>query len=459
MRRTWLTCVLGLALLPACNLAAPEELLRNLLGLVQPPARDDTLPLRYWLYRQRLTERFMRTGSTAAGYSLPATRIRPSGLHWSDATVHLGWYMGVLATEHYLIRSGRLIALPGLPNAGVTEPFSALANVERELYFALVALDRLDRTGEAAFATPTNCSGAAFDVPGFFIRDDVPIDFLVNGAQTYYSDYSAPFQKHLIPGVIEDYLVDVYVIYNKEMSQDQIYHLLIGLALTKRYMQGVVVENAPLALYAELLAERLVQRMSADGWRLNNPACFKNVQRGEDARIFSYGTALALARITDGRVRIDRDAQASAWYGLAPHGAVGGIGGALVENTSYPDNLHMIMAIAAVGRGWDRSTLAHLNLLAGTYDWDIYPLLYQALHGDAPDWPLHEPWLRARVLPVLNSAPWTGPASFVSVSGWRSDHRFLRPTSAQEQTPEDTPTEYNGLDFMLLHNLSIIAKL
>lgn len=430
-----------------------------LASLINPPRADGTLPLRYWLVRSRLTQRFLRTGSAAPGYGLPAERIRnPSGLAWSDATIHLGWYMAVLATEHYLIREGRLPVIPGAPVGTVVEPFSALGNTQSELYFALAALERLDQRGEAAFASPLPCGASGLDWPGFFIRDDVAANFSVAGVPVFTSDFSAPFQKTLVPGV-ENFLVDANIIYNKEMSQDQVYHLLFGLAFVRKYMSGVVAGNVDLGWWAEVLAKRLVDKMSHDRWRISNPACAKRVNRGEDARAFAYGASRAVRALSFGRVNIQTGIDASLWWALIPFADAGLVGGPLVEDTAYVDNLHMLMTLAAVGRSWDDFTAARLVAYAGIYDWYAYPLAHVALHGEPVEWMFYEPVLRERVFGMLNESPWEGPTSFGSARGWRSTHRFLRSRSLQERTPEDLPTEYNGLDFLLLHNLSIITKL
>ncbi len=248
----------------------------------------------------------------------------------------------------------------------------------------------------------------------------MPASFSVNGVALFRSDFSAPFLQTIVPGGPPNYLVDANIVYDKEMSQDQVYHLLFGLAFVRKYMSGVVAGNVDLGWWAEALAVRLVTKLADDRWRISNPACAKRVTRGEDAGL---------------------------------------VGGPLLEDTSYTDNLHMLMALAAVSRGWRDITAARLVAYAGIYDWYAYPLAFRALHGESPDWPLYEPLLRERVITMLNDSPWEGPTSYGTVPGWRSTHRFLRGRSLQERTPEDLPTDYNGLDFLLFYNLMLIAEL
>lgn len=453
-------CFVSLAVFSFCECNPLLLDLENLEDFIEEENRDKDLPLVYWIYRRRLIHRFLLADSDAPGRSLPAARLLHSGgLEWRDATLYLGWYIGVLATEHALLRQGRIPPLPGFPQSQVNDLFSALEQTERELLRALKALDRLDRTAESSFEFLALCSGSNFDSPGFFIRDDVPLDLKVDNQSVYYSDFSAPFRDSILSGSgIADYLLEPNVVFNNEMSQDQVYHLLMGLALARHFMEGVQYENINFAVYSEILAERIVQKISGDKWLIENPACFKLVERGYDARVYSFGVTRALFHITRGRVNIDRNEQASVWFSLIPAGTIltglgpfGGIG-------SMPDNLHMAMVIAAIGNGWGQATLSSLVGYSAAHDWFVYPLLHRALHDPPIEWIIHKRNLRSRVIPMLNDAPWEGPSSF-GRGGWRSDHRFKQVRSQQRGMRADVPTEYNGLDFMLLYNLSILTDL
>lgn len=96
----------------------------------------------YWQMRQRLLDKFIRVGD-CRGCSLPATLYDyipgDNGhryLSWHDKTPgQLGWYNAMLANENYLLR---------LNNASEAK---MQQNCE-ELFFALKAIDRLDKYGE-----------------------------------------------------------------------------------------------------------------------------------------------------------------------------------------------------------------------------------------------------------------------------------------------------------------------
>ncbi|MGI8893151.1 MAG: hypothetical protein ACR2GN_06790 [Bacteroidia bacterium] len=59
---------------------------------------------KYENYRTRLLQEFMIDVGPAAGMSIPASiRDTVSGfIYWGDATIDLGYYIGVLATEYHL---------------------------------------------------------------------------------------------------------------------------------------------------------------------------------------------------------------------------------------------------------------------------------------------------------------------------------------------------------------------
>jgi len=92
---------------------------------------------RYWELRQRLLDRYVKVGD-CHGCSLPATLYnhKNNALVFHDESVRqLGWYIAVLASENYLLRS-----------SGAT-PQQLEQNLQ-ELYYAVKAFDRLDKYAE-----------------------------------------------------------------------------------------------------------------------------------------------------------------------------------------------------------------------------------------------------------------------------------------------------------------------
>lgn len=129
---------------------------------------------KYWKYRERLKNKFVKIG-TEPGESIPmACRIpgyayggtadvNGTQLQWKDATITLGYYIIVLATEYKLLN-----------NAG--ENTQSTLN---ELYYAIDAINRLDRSAEFYLSFGSN-TVTPDDLNGFFLRDDVPYTFWQN---------------------------------------------------------------------------------------------------------------------------------------------------------------------------------------------------------------------------------------------------------------------------------------
>jgi hypothetical protein len=110
----------------------------------------------------------MRIG-IGEGESIPASVIIPnrrygqadqttgSIIQWRDATITIGYYWIVLASEYkLLIESGQ----------GVQPTLN-------ELYYAMKAFNRLDMTAEDYLAGNLQANPDPEDLNGFFIRDDV----------------------------------------------------------------------------------------------------------------------------------------------------------------------------------------------------------------------------------------------------------------------------------------------
>ncbi len=115
---------------------------------------------KYWTYRDRLRKNFLKIGDQA-GESIPMTARRVDwafsgqdaspwpdarAVYYSDATIYLGHYIMVLATEYKLTNDQIL--------AGISddEAFAAMTNqktqTQNELYYALQAINRIDLKAE-----------------------------------------------------------------------------------------------------------------------------------------------------------------------------------------------------------------------------------------------------------------------------------------------------------------------
>jgi hypothetical protein len=402
---------------------------------VRPARADSTQDNldKYYRLRDRLVTEFTSVGPDP-GQSEPAPERMESiaRMKWGDETIALGFYLGVLASEHYLLTH------PGtFPGAEHGDP-NRLDATRDELYYALRALERLDNSADAAFPSPCTTTPA---LNGFFLRDDVPADFYTRfpGITSLESDFIDP------------------TLTNKEESQDQVWHVQHGLALVVALVPAdVVVQGKPLRAWAIEQARRITQHFAHDDWIIRNPACGNRpVNRGENAIGYSYGETLAASYVTDGTFNPTTD---PFWMGIwdtlrSP------------TNPAYSNenNLHMALAIMAVGDGYGADTPAVMATLADTQDWPVYPLLHRVLHPVSPGFCTTAPAVNARARLMLDELPGNpdpacpgpgGPASH----GFTTHNRFIRGKSQAYVGPEGCDNiHYHGLDYMLLHNLYAIA--
>jgi len=389
---------------------------------------------KYWKYRERLTSQFLVVGDEP-GMSIPAGRrdTLSQTLLFGDATIWLGWYCGALALEYHLLTHPQY---QGYDNGNSNAVDSTL----NELYYALNSLKRLDERAESAFPAPCDSSSIR---NGFFIRDDVPFDFFNHfpGIGSIVSDYTQP---------------DVYA---KEMSQDQAYHVLTGLALIKKFIPESVQVNG-MTLHEEAVNQAILitEWMSRYRWMIKNPSCFvsgvpKNVARGADARFYSPGTNAMVKFISDNAVSYDTSIDSINYVIWATLSSP--------TNPAYSniDNLHMAMTIAAVGKGWGTNTLTALMELASPNRWAVYPMLYVALHEDtsAPGFAAFRDTLNRWSEMMMDLAPPQGPYTDYpdTVShGYAVINRFMRDWALQHIGNSWTQgSQFNGLDYMMLHNL------
>ncbi len=131
---------------------------------------------KYWYYRWRLRNDFMVMGE-GPGKSLVMQERnieRRDVILFADATLMHGYYLSMLAIEHKILSDlGR---------------YEDLKNNERELYYAMKAVERLDKFAETIYSDATTGSNDTSyrltDIAqrpcrnGFFFRDDVPPTFL-----------------------------------------------------------------------------------------------------------------------------------------------------------------------------------------------------------------------------------------------------------------------------------------
>ncbi|HRG60293.1 MAG TPA: hypothetical protein PK323_15170 [Bacteroidia bacterium] len=265
---------------------------------------------KYVYYKQRFLNNFIAVGN-GMGESLPLDIRRMSksnivngpSVHEfgiGDATLRLGWYIAVLATEY------KLLNVQGLDTYQTT----------KELYYALEAFNRLDLNAESYFnlGNPYNnpnpnqaISPPSSDLNGFFIRDDMTDNFIDS---TYYVDEynklpdtqyyinftstnttshphlkTSPQSNIYMSGVRGEFnqyrnspTINDANPYKDEMSKDHIFDLFLGLALVKKCVDsGANFNNLPMAdneisiqQEAINITNRIIDRIVADEFILKN---------------------------------------------------------------------------------------------------------------------------------------------------------------------------------------------
>ena len=199
---------------------------------------------KYWDYRNRLREKFMVVSENVMEYgtNIPAAEIfynNPANpavnrISWGDENGNMCQYLSVLATELWILK-----------NNGQN-----YSTTLKELYYAMLALERLDNFSEAnlrAFNLQVNQSEfvesagisnnwQSGDINGFSLRDDVTNDF---------------WNRHKNNGKFDVGLCDGFLKrwgncpFMEENSHDVLEHIMLGLALVSKMVGTESVVSIP----------------------------------------------------------------------------------------------------------------------------------------------------------------------------------------------------------------------
>jgi hypothetical protein len=201
---------------------------------------------KYWNYREKYKKNFVRIGpsqgegvnianiDTASSHISGETGFNWMNMHpqhgykrWGDAMAMQGDYISVLATEYKLLK-----------NAG--KPTTSVLN---ELYYAIFAVERLDKNAEIYYDNSQTNFNINFN--GFFIRDDAD--------STTTDDWEAEYQNTLdyrdrCDGVKSDFYIDHTggaANMQNEMSQDQMFGLWQGFLHVIKLVDNIYVKPTP----------------------------------------------------------------------------------------------------------------------------------------------------------------------------------------------------------------------
>lgn len=194
-----------------------------LTSILSQAQNDHLNHQKYWFYRWRLLKSFMVVGD-CDGCSIPANQRHHyswlnneiDNLKFGDGTIILGQYISMLATEFKLLTINNQSTL----------------QTRKELFYALKAFNRLDIKAEDCMNM--NCLGSTIPLNGYFMREDIPADFLLQYPELMPANETSPLS---VGHLMTDYTADAgNGSQCVEMSIDQIVGMLTGLKLCSMYI-------------------------------------------------------------------------------------------------------------------------------------------------------------------------------------------------------------------------------
>ncbi|MFZ4401516.1 MAG: hypothetical protein ACOYO1_15895 [Bacteroidales bacterium] len=429
-------------------------------------AQNDSLNLqKYWHYRERLNY-FVISGSLKGESQVAGIRNRfdygADDLNFGQHSIYFGYYIGMLATEYKLLN-----------DAGNNKALQT----KHELKLALNQyVNFLDKTECLVFKNMKDC----FD--GFFVRECVSCDFLdYENRRIYFNQNLKPSdkwnpEKNSFGNLAKGHPGFVTKISEcdsipKAFSQDEAIGLLFGLAIVYRCMPDSSEEKS---LSKEIAlnivnyirnSSRIYGHTMSMRWNVFKPNGKKlKASEGGLAWFYAHGFMRA-ANFFDPESdnlwkKITRYPQ-ELFFQF----------GQFFPNPNA-DNTTMITTLAVVGDSW-RAVIPVIGLICRmntTYfgikaktkkqDWDsFYALSWNMIHNKNKKM---EDRVKKAFL-QLNEAPYDGPYNYgyennPKGSGWSSSYKWHHKKKTQNGEAIGIEGNYNGLDYMLLHNIYCIVK-
>ncbi len=430
-------------------------------------AQNDSLNTqKYWHYRQRLNY-FVMPGDQRGESQIAGIRNRfdfgADDLNFGQHGIYFGYYIGMLATEFKLLNDAN----------------DELAKqTQYELNYALKQyITYLDKTESILYKNMKD----SFN--GFFVRESVPCEFLKDESRKNYFnkglqpnnnwDYNKSSSFGSLPKGHPGYIVKVSECDTipKAFSQDEAIGLLYGLALVYKCMP-------------ESSSEKMLSREIA----LNIIEYIRNSS-------MLYGKTLSLrwSVFRPNGDKLKAHEGGLAWFYAHGFMRAGNYFDPKFDNlwkkiTRYPqelffqlgqflpnpnaDNTTMITTLAVIGDSWRafvpvvglvfKMNTSYFGIKSKTkkQDWDtFYTLSWNVIHGknkkmkDILD----------KTTIQLNTAPYEGPYNYginnnPKGTGWSSSYKWHHKKNMQLGEANGILGNYNGLDYMVLHNLYCIVK-
>lgn len=202
---------------------------------------------KYWKFRFAFVEDFVKIGpnqgeSLVMGARSPGTCIDNISewgggdygtVHWGDGMIRHGHYLGFLATE-YALKKRSKIDTRGVLN---------------ELYFALLAIDRIDAVAESSLQSIYNMDWYSDrELNGFYLREDVPEDFNLNwqdDPDRMMCVNSAYYENNNLAKIDDPengLILKAHTSYQNVPSLDQMSSLMVGLSVVYKLVEDEFVQ-------------------------------------------------------------------------------------------------------------------------------------------------------------------------------------------------------------------------
>lgn len=406
---------------------------------------------KYWQYRNLYKKQFVFVGDNP-GESIPFATMHPNeDISWNgtwdrqlecfprpsgigaittgDATLQIGIYLGVLATEYALLKP------LGYSTSGI----------EREIFYAIKAFERLDVSAESYFGNP----GA--NDPSFFLRDDVPFGFATDNTENYWirnliAANPADSLIHVVKGDFTCANLSEEAKYPGVTSQDQVAHLSLGFTLIQRYLDDEAQFNGVgLKEYGRVVYRRLYDGFKANGFIAGKPVQLPNSWRLDYRSLIQAGYPFKrVINLFYGGNEFNPGADRTNWLNLFLPG--------YLLNTDKPYNAAMGFIWAAIGdavnsENWLATETKKRHL-------ELYALLHACIYNKNVGADLPEAHFRN----LIDVAPCNIPCSYAPSgcptpdnADWNAGYRW---TNNNRNSNQDWQRGfYNGIDYMLLYNL------
>lgn len=340
---------------------------------------------------------------------------------WGDTTIWIGTWLAMLASEH----------------AAFTRLGLDTTETRADILTALDAFDRLDRQAEIDFGKPP-----ALD--GFFRREDVPAEFYRRPDGTpRFPLASAPSGGY---SCVSATCGDPSVAGGSYVSGDQVIGLVFGTAMVAKLVPETATSGGVgLRQRARAALHRIVKHLVDNGYHVRAPdGTTPPNEWGGDVTAFGH----VVGEVANDVCGTD--------FGVANYATVPGIW-ALADASWYVQsgiNQSMMMKLAALTAKWSPDTMAWR---AAERRAEIYPYV-QAVLTQKPvgqgvaDWQIES---------LLSSAPCGGPCNDTlacgNVPGWRGPDR-VNSGEYRGGSFYGGAGEFNGLDYMFIHNMYLLAK-